>query len=239
LFNEVAKCHTLIVGATGAGKTTLMNNIICEGMQTPSTPTCNNGFLLLDPKMVSFGKYKTSPLVVGYADDRQRCINFLRSAVLRLDKRKKIMQKHNSEDYVKDGLGGDIYICVDELMDLALYAKKEFTQMANYILSQGRATGIHMILCTQCPQRKYTDLFGLNCSAKIALHCTSAIESRLVIGQSGAELLRQGEYLIKKTVVVNGQYIDLRQGTFPYLPPDYIQSVVDKTRKLKITNRRT
>jgi S-DNA-T family DNA segregation ATPase FtsK/SpoIIIE len=67
------------------------------------------------------------------------------------------------------------------------------------LAQKGRASGIHLVLATQCPDGvTFSGLLRSNVPSRVALTVQKSSESRIIIDESGAELLLgQGDMLVK------------------------------------------
>lgn len=193
--------HTLIAGATGSGKSVILNGIIHTALFK-----CPNdiNFIFCDPKMVELSKYANLPHTLKYADTVPAMRDALQYATDIMQSRFAEMKATGLQETDKR----HIYVIVDEFSDLVTKGadsvlnrqKTTCEALVESIGQLGRAAHVHLILTTQFPDRKVikAHIFQ-SMTAKIALRCDSAIESRQIIGQSGAELLPDyGDCLYKK-----------------------------------------
>ena len=176
--------HVLIAGASGSGKSVLINSLIYTAAHyTPERVQ----LVLIDPKRVELSEYRQLPHCVGYAADMEKiagvvggCVNLMYQRFERFG----VGAKKSTE--------ADIYIIVDEFADLVQRADKTIYENIITLARLGRAANMHIILATQTPSRQIiTAPIKTNLAARIALRCEEAIESRQIIGQAGAELLPQ------------------------------------------------
>jgi S-DNA-T family DNA segregation ATPase FtsK/SpoIIIE len=93
-------------------------------------------------------------------------------------------------------------------------ASKEVEESICRIAQMGRAAGIHLVVATQRPSSDViTGLMKANIPSRIAFSVASAMESRIIMDQSGAEkLLGKGDMLFSpigagKPVRIQGAYV--------------------------------
>lgn len=185
--NILNTAHALIAGATGCGKSVLIHRTICEALQQP---TAKGELYLIDLKRgVELCEYEKLPHVARFAIDIPQALDALDNAITIMTRRLDAMRAHGDKLYP----GRDLWIIIDELAFLLQSARKQALPKLTLISQQGRAAKIHLICCSQNPGRNQRSGIPAeiqqNFTLKVALHCTTAIESRQVIGVSGAEAL--------------------------------------------------
>ena len=215
--------HILIGGTTGAGKSVALNGLMFTLMRKAP---CDVQFLLIDPKGVELVDYKALPHTIGHfveIDEIERAI-FWASA--EMDRRFKEMAVQG----IKKSTRADVYIVIDEYVDLKLQCSKQALKELARISAKGRASKVHIILCTQRPTRDVIDgTIKANFVTVLALRTHDAQESRNLIGVRGCEDLPLHGEAYYDTPSVKG----LVKVKIPLIGEETIKSLVEYWRKQK------
>jgi S-DNA-T family DNA segregation ATPase FtsK/SpoIIIE len=196
--------HLLVAGTTGSGKSVLLHSIICSLILGTNTKLA-----LIDPKYVEFLCYKDiKDLIYPIANYSNEAQSILSDLVCEMDSRFRLMSKL----YVKDISEYNkikskkplpyIVLIIDEFSDLMQTSKKEFQDELCRLAQKSRACGIHIIIATQRPSADViTGIIKANFPARVSCKVTSAINSRVILDQKGAEkLLGNGDAIIDSPV---------------------------------------
>ena len=182
-FDITNQPHVLIGGTTGSGKSVALNGVLRSLMRfTPDEIQ----LVLIDPKGVELADWEAVPHTLGRFCDPGEIANAIHTMAEYMENRFKRMK----ESGLKRWDGADVYIVIDEYVDIRLNCSKEVRQDIIRIACKGRAAGIHLIVCTQRPTRDIIDGALRACLPCIlALRCAAAQESRNLVGKNGAEEL--------------------------------------------------
>lgn len=196
--------HMLIAGSTGSGKSVCINDIIIS-MAYKSSPD-ELRLILVDPKVVEMRMYAALPhLMLPVVTDAKKAAGALKWTVMEMERRYKLIAELNARDLTRyNQLVSDsaeklpkLVVVIDELADLMMVAAKDVEDSICRIAQLGRASGIHMIVATQRPSTDViTGLIKANIPSRIAFAVSSAVDSRVILDEGGAEkLLGKGDML--------------------------------------------
>lgn len=203
IVGDLAKMpHVLIAGATGSGKSVLVNAII-DSILFRATPD-EVKFIMVDPKRVELTGYNGIPhLLTSVIVDPERVVNALQWAVSEMERRYKLFAEVGARNIAayNENAGFShmnyIVIIIDELADIMLRFRNEVETPIIRLAQMARAVGIHLVLATQRPSVDViTGLIKANVPCRIAFNVTSMVDSKVIIDGSGAEkLLGKGDML--------------------------------------------
>lgn len=197
--------HLLIAGTTGSGKSVCMNSLIISLLYKSDPDEVK--LIMIDPKMVELGVYNGIPhLYVPVVTDPKKAAGALQWAVTEMLKRYRLfseMSVRSIDAYNEHLLENNqpkmphIVIVIDELADLMLVASKDVEESICRVAQMGRAAGMHLVIATQRPSADViTGLMKANIPSRIAFAVSSALESRIILDNAGAEkLIGMGDML--------------------------------------------
>ncbi len=180
--------HLLIAGATGSGKSVVINGILYSAMFGLPHFFARGGrqFILCDPKRVELVQYADLPHTIQYAADTRSILRALRYSIRLMEQRYQIMQNKGLRRWE----WGHLYVVIDEWADLVIEAKKQIVPLVQHLTQLGRAACVHVILATQCPLVKIIPTeIKVNFTSILGLHTVTPQQSRNIIGVRGCENL--------------------------------------------------
>ena len=205
--------HLLISGSPGSGKTTFVESIIAELMES-NTPD-NVQFLLFNSRGSDYKYIEPNPFFIKQPTDDPSVLRYFMQWIIN----KGTERLSSSNNHSGGGFSPDYFIIID---DCATVIKNKWAiEMLSNILINGRVANIHLILVTSTSDRtsmptKIRD--AIPC--RIAFNVASRSASRTILNMAGAENLSiPGEMYFKAPNV-------LEKIQAVYLPQDDLNSVM-------------
>jgi S-DNA-T family DNA segregation ATPase FtsK/SpoIIIE len=198
--------HLLIAGATGSGKSVMVNALIASLLMRATPDEVR--LILVDPKRVELADYNGVPhLLVPVITEADRARAALKWAVSEMETRfrrfaggavRNITAYNESRVDPADRMPY-LVIIIDELADLMMRDGRTVEDPIVRLAQKARATGIHLVLATQRPSvNVVTGLIKANFPSRIAFAMASQIDSRTIIDAPGAEdLIGRGDMLFQ------------------------------------------
>jgi DNA segregation ATPase FtsK/SpoIIIE, S-DNA-T family len=197
--------HLLIGGTTGSGKSKALETIL-HGLARAYPPD-RLRFILVDPKGVELNEFESDPHLLGrIGTDAEDAVNFLQIAVEEMQRRYSLFKKLGAKKLVEynakahEPLPWQV-IVLDEYADLTSDKddRKQIEEPMLRIAQKARAAGIHLIVATQRPTAEIINTtIRSNLPAQLALRVTKALDSRIIMDETGAEALAgKGDALLR------------------------------------------
>lgn len=216
--------HILLAGATGSGKSVLLNDLIYTSLLQ------GDQLILIDPKKVELSQYATTENCIMYADEKQEMMSALEYAISIIDRRYADMKRRGLRLYD----GRKVTVVVDELADLMLTCKREAQPLLQRIAQIGRASKVSLIAATQVPLREVIPTtIKANFDCRVGLRTACAQDSRNIIGVSGCEMLPNPKLAHKAQAYIR-RGADIELWNIPMIP----QEDIDKLIELRTPKRR-
>ena len=213
--NMLSQTHLLVSGATGSGKSVVINGIIYNGL---SKSPDDFSMVLIDTKRVELSAYKYLPHCIRYASEPEDIVPTLEQVMSLVDARYNVMATLG----LKKWNSGDIYVIIDEFADLMTTNRKQVQPLIQRLCQIGRGASVHCIIGTQTPISKVLPTeIKVNFDSRVGLRTRSAQDSRNILGMKGCETLpRYGEgyYMTPESIV---------KCDIPMYTDDEIQEVID------------
>ena len=230
--------HTLIAGATGSGKSVLLQNIILAIAATNLPYQAE--ITVIDPKLgVDYFAFEGLPhLQGGIIDNQADAIAGLTDLIAEMERRYGILRKNkvanifdlNKKDDATEKLPF-LWLIHDEFADWMMTPdyRDSVTDVVSRLGVKARAAGISLVFAAQRPDANVMPIqLRDNLGNRLILRVSSEGTSEIALGEKGAERLLGKGHLAAKlegaTAIIYGQV--------PFVRPDTLEEMVSAISKV-------
>jgi len=231
--------HLLIAGATGSGKSVMVNSLISSLLFKKSPNEVR--LLLVDPKIVELKFFNDIPhLLTPVITEPKRALLAAQWCLSEMERRYTLLDMLGVRDIkgfntkvIKKKIDTPtlpyIVFIIDEFADLMATSGKDLEGIIARLAAMSRAVGIHLVLATQRPSIDViTGLIKANFPSRIAFMVASKTDSRIILDQTGAEnLLGKGDMLFSSAWEPFPKRIQAA-----YLSEEEVENIVREVKKL-------
>jgi S-DNA-T family DNA segregation ATPase FtsK/SpoIIIE len=191
--------HTLVAGATGSGKSVLIQTLLLDIAAT--NPSSLAHIYLIDPKMgVDYAALERLPhLQGGVITEQTRAIEVMESLVAEMERRYELFRSKGARDIRTFNMQAAaaeqlpyIFLVHDEFAEWMLTEeyKAAVTSNVSRLGVKARAAGMHLIFAAQRPDANVMPMqLRDNLGNRLILKVSSVGTSEIALGTKGAEQL--------------------------------------------------
>ncbi len=200
--------HVLVTGTTGSGKSVCLNTMIISLLYKYSPLDLR--FIIVDPKYVDLEPFHCIPhmLFDTIIEEVKTVSAMLTWAVEEMDRRYRVLSNARAKNLKQYNIQAKqkgekpiprLVIIIDEFADIMKRDKKGVGDKICLLAQKARAAGIHLILAAQRPSADIIEgPIKSNLPSRIVFRAASSVDSRVSLGEMGAEkLLGKGDCLYK------------------------------------------
>lgn len=221
--------HLLVAGATGKGKSVFLKNAITTLINNQPD---NLQLTLIDLKGgLAFARYAQCKQTTTLAKSVEEAHSALIKIRETLEQRMSFLLANGYEDVSEMGDKKRHFIVIDEAAELSSAGETDpnlkkmkvaCEALVSDIARRGRAVGLRLVYATQYPTNEtLKSQVRQNIGARVCFFLSTAIASRVVLDEAGAEELPQ----------INGRAIYSHDSKVivqtPYISNDYIKKVIE------------
>ncbi|ANV97883.1 cell division protein FtsK [Helicobacter enhydrae] len=188
-FDLVKAPHLIVAGMTGSGKTIFLQSVITSLLKSKKAE-----IVVIDPK--SGIDYQAFGDKIRLIIETEEACQFLDDLIEEMKERNERMRDSQVSDI--ESLGLPYRVVFVEELNFIVENNKEIEKKLAKNMFIVRQAGIHLILGMQNPDSKNLSSNLRSSASRIALRVAKAENSRVILGESGAEkLTAKGDMLIK------------------------------------------